>query len=414
MNKLLTKIVGATLGLAMAIGVGVGVANNKKATELNAVTTYEQLTSISGIDETASYVLGIDGTGFHYEGTSSWGKTALPTEHTPLYYTLKKAANGQSFTASTTISSTKYYLQVPTSNTFSMATSTGTNTDLIIGTTQISGTNYAVANKDTTTRHLRRNGTSGLRSYAGATGAMAFFYKVVVSSEPATYTVTYDANGGTGTMTDSNSPYTDGSPVTVLDNSFTRSGYEFVKFNTAADGSGQDYTSGEAFNIAENTTLYAQWSVIKYPCTDENNQITWDLSVASYDTMTAEEATWTSGKASVTVAKGSSSTNVNNVVPPEESHTRFYKNSVMTISPASGYKVDSIVFTAPDDSYANILNNSTWTNASSSVDSTDVTVVPTIKVDDVVVTIANATRLTQSVVNYSVYSPLRAMLSSGL
>ena len=35
-NKFLTKILGATLGLAMAIGVGVGVAaNNKTAKEVN-------------------------------------------------------------------------------------------------------------------------------------------------------------------------------------------------------------------------------------------------------------------------------------------------------------------------------------------------------------------------------------------
>lgn len=144
--------------------------------------TYEQLTSIANIDESAEYVLGIDGTGFHYEGTSSWGKTALPSAHTPIYYTLKKANDGNSFTAEATIGSTKYYLQVPTSNTFSMATSTGTNTDLIIGTTQVSGTNYAVANKTTTARHLRINGTSGLRSYAGTTGTMAFFYKRVPDS----------------------------------------------------------------------------------------------------------------------------------------------------------------------------------------------------------------------------------------
>lgn len=141
--------------------------------------TYQQLTSIASIDESAEYVLGIDGTGFHYSGTSSWGLTALPSAQTPLYYSLKKADDGNSFTASVTIDNTKYYLQVPTSNTFSMATATGTNTDLIIGTTQVSGTNYAVANKSTTTRHLRINGTSGLRSYAGTTGTMAFFYKRV-------------------------------------------------------------------------------------------------------------------------------------------------------------------------------------------------------------------------------------------
>ena len=151
--------------------------------------SYEQLTSIANIDESAEYVLGIDGTGFHYSGTSSWGLCALPSAQTTIKYTLKKSAKGDSFTAETTISSTKYYLQVPTSNTFSMATSTGTNTNLIIGTTQVSGTNYAVANKSTTTRHLRINGSSGLRSYAGTTGSMAFFYKVVGKTNP---TITFN------------------------------------------------------------------------------------------------------------------------------------------------------------------------------------------------------------------------------
>ena len=73
-----------------------------------------------------------------------------------------------------------------------MATSTGTNTDIIIGTTQVSGTNYAVANKTTTGRHLRINGTSGLRSYAGTTGSMAYFYKVVVAT--SAYTITAKSN----------------------------------------------------------------------------------------------------------------------------------------------------------------------------------------------------------------------------
>ena len=157
-----------------------------------AADTYEQLTSIANIDESAEYVLGIDGTGFHYEGTSSWGKTALPSAQTPIKYTLKKANDGNSFTAEATISGTKYYLQIPTSNTFSMATTTGTNTDIIIGTTQVSGTNYAVANKTTTTRHLRINGSSGLRSYAGTTGTMAFFYKVV--PDVPSYTITAQSN----------------------------------------------------------------------------------------------------------------------------------------------------------------------------------------------------------------------------
>ncbi len=220
-------------------------------------TSYEQLTSIANIDESAQYVLGIDGTGFHYEGTSSWGKVALPSAQTPLYYTLTKATDGKSFTAKTTISGTTYYLQIPTSNTFSMATSTGTNTDIIIGTTQVSETNYAVANKGTTNRHLRINGTSGLRSYAGTTGTMAFFYKVVSSNTP-TYTVTYHANM-TGTA-DIEETYNEGETVTIAGNTFVNPGYAFTEWNTEADGTGDSYNPGDEIeNIDDDIDLYAQW-----------------------------------------------------------------------------------------------------------------------------------------------------------
>ena len=59
-----------TMLLLFALVVGVGNSWGQ---------TYQQLTSIANIDESADYVLGIDGTGFHYEGTSTWGKTALPS-----------------------------------------------------------------------------------------------------------------------------------------------------------------------------------------------------------------------------------------------------------------------------------------------------------------------------------------------
>ena len=78
---------------------------------------------------------------------------------------------------------------------------------------------------------------------------------------PTTYTVSYNANEGSGTMTDSNSPYNSGATVTVLNNSFTRDGYTFAGWNTAANGSGTDYSEGNTFSISANTTLYAQWTV---------------------------------------------------------------------------------------------------------------------------------------------------------
>lgn len=75
-----------------------------------------------------------------------------------------------------------------------------------------------------------------------------------------TYTVTYDANGGSGTMTDKNSPYAYGTAATVLTNGFTRSGYTFTGWNTSANGSGDSYKTGNKIPMTDNVVLYAQWT----------------------------------------------------------------------------------------------------------------------------------------------------------
>ena len=74
-----------------------------------------------------------------------------------------------------------------------------------------------------------------------------------------TFTMTYNANGGSGTLSDANSPYFNGSTVTVKGNTFTRSGYTFDHWDTKSDDSGTDYAAGNTFTISANTTLYAQW-----------------------------------------------------------------------------------------------------------------------------------------------------------
>ncbi len=84
--------------------------------------------------------------------------------------------------------------------------------------------------------------------------------EITASTEVIRYTVTYDANGGSGTMTDDNSPYAYGSTVTALANGFSRTSYTFSGWNTAADGSGTSYKANATFTITEDTTLYAQWT----------------------------------------------------------------------------------------------------------------------------------------------------------
>jgi uncharacterized repeat protein (TIGR02543 family) len=74
------------------------------------------------------------------------------------------------------------------------------------------------------------------------------------------FNVYYNANGGSGTMNDENNPYKYNSSVTVLANTFTRSNYRFIGWNTAANGSGTSYAVGATFTMpAHDVTLYAQW-----------------------------------------------------------------------------------------------------------------------------------------------------------
>jgi uncharacterized repeat protein (TIGR02543 family) len=75
------------------------------------------------------------------------------------------------------------------------------------------------------------------------------------------YTVTYLGNGSNGgsVPVDGSSPYIAGSNVTVLGNTFTRTGYIFAGWSTNSSGTGSDYNGGDIFTINANTTLYAQW-----------------------------------------------------------------------------------------------------------------------------------------------------------
>ena len=76
---------------------------------------------------------------------------------------------------------------------------------------------------------------------------------------PETLTLNYDANGGEGTMNDTDSPYVKNSQAKVLDNEFTRSNYRFTGWNTKADGTGDSYKAGDVIKMTANMTLYAQW-----------------------------------------------------------------------------------------------------------------------------------------------------------
>jgi uncharacterized repeat protein (TIGR02543 family) len=73
------------------------------------------------------------------------------------------------------------------------------------------------------------------------------------------YTVTYFANGGTGSQADARSPYLPNTEVTVLGlGGIARTNYRFLGWSTAPGGP-VVYQPGETFVITANVSLYAQW-----------------------------------------------------------------------------------------------------------------------------------------------------------
>ncbi len=79
-------------------------------------------------------------------------------------------------------------------------------------------------------------------------------------------TITYNANGGSGTMEPTNVDKTvvmNGGSVNLSNNTFTRDAYEFMGWNTKADGSGASYADGASITVSEDIVLYAQWKSTK-------------------------------------------------------------------------------------------------------------------------------------------------------
>jgi len=83
-----------------------------------------------------------------------------------------------------------------------------------------------------------------------------------------TYTLSYDGNGSTGGSAPASASVAEGGSTTLSANTFTRTGYSFSAWNTAANGGGSSYAPGASFTMpAANTTLYAQWNINTYSVT---------------------------------------------------------------------------------------------------------------------------------------------------
>ncbi len=85
-----------------------------------------------------------------------------------------------------------------------------------------------------------------------------------------TFPVSFDSNTATsGSM--SNQTYTAGTAQGLTSNAFSKTGYTFNGWNTAANGGGTSYTNSQSVTLYETTTVYAQWTAGTYAITFDSN-----------------------------------------------------------------------------------------------------------------------------------------------
>ena len=219
-----------------------GVTGYQVTTNSTEPTTWLTTPAEVTIDNTAAktyYVWAKDGVNVSYQTIKTFKLTK--TQGTGTTLTLKYNNNsGAALSTGYVLDGTKVYV--------TGSVNTGYNT--------------VVLKKDSTTIS------------SGSTQTITAATTISSTATANTYTVNFDANGGSGTMSAQILIYNANTSLTT--NTFTRSGYTFAGWNTASDGTGTNYTDGQTKpNITSTNgatvTLYAKWTANQYTVTANAN-----------------------------------------------------------------------------------------------------------------------------------------------
>ena len=94
------------------------------------------------------------------------------------------------------------------------------------------------------------------------------------------YSVRFNKNATDATGSMSNEAFTYGTAKALTSNAFSRPGYTFARWNTKADGTGNNYTDGQSVSNLTSTKdgtvdLYAQWTENKITLNETVNNSNW-------------------------------------------------------------------------------------------------------------------------------------------
>jgi uncharacterized repeat protein (TIGR02543 family) len=90
-------------------------------------------------------------------------------------------------------------------------------------------------------------------------------YNKYIRSIRPVYNITYEGNGHTGGTLPDTQRVLGHKPATIASQGeLVKKGHTFLKWNTAADGSDNDYAAGDSLTLTADLTLYAIWGIEKY------------------------------------------------------------------------------------------------------------------------------------------------------
>ena len=101
--------------------------------------------------------------------------------------------------------------------------------------------------------------------YGNSKGTAYAFVKpasIVSGGTLDTYTIKYNANGGSGAPSSQTKTY--GKTLTLSSTIPTRAGHNFLGWSTSSNATSATYRAGSSFTANSNTTLYAVWSPYKH------------------------------------------------------------------------------------------------------------------------------------------------------
>ncbi len=193
------------------------------------------------------------------------------------------------------------------------------------------------------------NGTNVQLKKSATSNGQIFSFVAVTAYKGNSYTIKYNANGGSGTIANQAvSKWED--DVKLAENTFTRTNYSFDSWNSEANGSGIKYSAGGTYSGLTHTAggtfnLYAQWKDVKKPTcttTKSNKGTTSGVTVTvkcsdAGDGCTQSTYTYTKVKSSktYTVTDKAGNTGTCSVSVSSKKETRYQTRSCSTAARCS-------------------------------------------------------------------------------